>query len=706
MPAATGPASGPPARDRQIVRYTGAFVAIFIAAILLFTGYDQLRRRAAILEVSGRRAANLAHVLAEHLDRSSNAIEAALAQIARQWSQERANDEADWIGTLNTARAALPGVGSITIVDSEGVIRHSTLPHLVGQSRADTFIFRRMRDDASIGFLAEAPFRSQLNPKQMLIPLGARLPAPDGRFDGLVVATLIPDLLREFYQTVDVGPAGGIRILHPAGFVVFQQPSAIDPIGTPVASDPVLSAVRDGLISGRLRLVESDAAEARLVGFEIARASGLVVSVMFAESDLLSNWRDSLLVNAVITLFLVVALIAATLFLMRELATRRAVEQRLAQAQKMEAVGQLTGGIAHDFNNLLTVVLGCADQLRGLTPAGSETRRLTEMVVNAGERAARLTSQLLAFARRQVLRPERLDVNALINGMRDLLVRVLGADIDIEFATGERITPTLADPVQLETALLNLVINARDAMPEGGRLTIETADVVLDADYAAQERDVRPGPYVMVAVTDNGFGMAADIVARVFDPFFTTKENGKGTGLGLSMVYGFVKQSGGHIKLYSEVGHGTTVKLYLPPSHDPELAAPSVELTGEVRRGSETILVVEDDPMVGDLVTSQLRSLGYRVVPAQDGPTALVALTETPKVDLLFADVVLPRGMGGRQLAEEACRRRPGLRVLFTSGYTANSIVHNGRLDPGVRLLTKPYTRERLAHMIRQALDA
>jgi signal transduction histidine kinase len=379
-------------------------------------------------------------------------------------------------------------------------------------------------------------------------------------------------------------------------------------------------------------------------------------------------------------------------------------DQTLIQAQKMESVGQLTGGVAHDFNNLLTVILGCGDQLVDLLADQPQAKHLAAMTVSAAQRAASLTKQLLAFSRRQVLQPTTVDVNALLHGMNDLLHRTLGEQVEIALVLDSTIAEAIVDPVQLETSVLNLSINARDAMPRGGKLTIETANVVLDEDYAQQEREVRPGAYVMLAVTDSGEGMPATVAERAFEPFFTTKEVGKGSGLGLSMVYGFVKQTGGHIKLYSEIGQGTTVKLYLPRSARPGAAA-AVVPPAATQRGSETVLVVEDDPLVCELVTRQLGELGYQVLLANDAPTALVELRRGQRIDLLFTDVVLPRGMNGRELAEVAMAERPGLKVLYTSGYTANAIVRQGRLKAGVSLLQKPYTRQQLSATIRAVLD-
>ena len=395
-----------------------------------------------------------------------------------------------------------------------------------------------------------------------------------------------------------------------------------------------------------------------------------------------------------------------------EIRERLHAEEALRQAQKMEAIGQLTGGVAHDFNNLLTVIIGGLDSIRRETDNDSgdvdlaRIRRMQAMAFHGAERAAKLTSRLLAFARRQPLAPKPVDLNKLVAGLSDLLRRTLGETVALETASAGGLWLAQADPAELESALMNLAINARDAMPDGGKLTIETANVALDEDYvSALVEPVPSGQYVMLAVSDTGEGMDERTLDRVFEPFFTTKEAGKGSGLGLSQVYGFVRQSGGHIRVYSEPGEGTTVKLYLPRDRRKEAAAPG----GDVGRlavdgGSETILVVEDHEELREYSAGVLRELGYRVLEATDGQSGLELLRERPEVDLLFTDVVLPR-LNGRQLADQALEIRPHLKVLFTTGYTRNAIVHNGRLDDGVALITKPFTFAALASKVRKILD-
>ena len=380
------------------------------------------------------------------------------------------------------------------------------------------------------------------------------------------------------------------------------------------------------------------------------------------------------------------------------------LEHQLAQSQKMDAVGQLTGGIAHDFNNILTVITGTIDILHDGLHDRPQLAAISKMIDEAATRGAELTKHLLAFARKQALQPRETDLNGLIVDAAKLLRPTLGEQIEIESILADDAWPALIDPSQLTSAVLNLAINARDAMPTGGRLTLETRNVVLDEAYARENADVSPGPYVMVAVSDTGTGISPEIRDKVFEPFFTTKGVGKGTGLGLSMVFGFIKQSGGHIKIYSEVGHGTAMKMYLPRASGAADALADAAPERE-RGGSETILVVEDDKLVRNNVVMQLASLGYKTVEAANGAEALDQVETNGKIDLLFTDVVIPGGMNGRQLAEEIGRRSPGVKVLFTSGYTQEAIVHHGRLDPGVLLLGKPYRKTDLARMVRVALD-
>ena len=382
-------------------------------------------------------------------------------------------------------------------------------------------------------------------------------------------------------------------------------------------------------------------------------------------------------------------------------------QEALRQSQKMEAVGQLTGGIAHDFNNMLAVVIGSLELLgRRLSDGDPRAQRYIDAATDASKRAALLTQRLLAFSRQQPLEPEAVDANKLVSGMSDLLRHSLGADVQLETVLAGGLWRTHADPNQLENIILNLAVNARDAMPDGGHLTIETQNAHFDERYAAANLGVSAGQYVLIAVTDTGTGMPPEVVEKAFDPFFTTKPVGKGTGLGLSQVYGFIKQSGGHVKIYTEQGHGTTIKLYLPRLRGgATVDEPNAGITDLVRGDDrEVILVVEDEPGVRQFSVDALTELGYHVLEADGAAKALRLLQEHPEISLMFTDVVMPE-MNGAKLAEAARALRPNLKILFTTGYTRNAVVHNGKLDDGVDLIGKPFSLEALALKIRAVLE-
>ena len=392
---------------------------------------------------------------------------------------------------------------------------------------------------------------------------------------------------------------------------------------------------------------------------------------------------------------------------------RMQAEETLRQAQKMEAVGQLTGGVAHDFNNLLTIIMGGLELIgrqMPFLPASSSVQRIgraRDMAVKGAERAALLTQRLLAFSRQQPLSAQAVDANKLVSGVSDLLQRTIGEAVSLETALADELWLSHADPNQLENALVNLAVNARDAMPDGGKLTIETANCYLDERYVrALAEPVEPGQYVMIAVADTGTGMDAKTAERAFDPFFTTKEAGKGTGLGLSQVYGFVRQSAGHVRIYSERGEGTTVKIYLPRSRGTRsgIGATSRTRNMGITHGAECILVVEDDEVLLAYTAGILGEFGYTILESRDGRGAL-RLLEGQHVDLLLTDIVMPGGMNGRQLADEAQLRRPALKVLFMTGYTPDGVIHQGRLDAAVQMIGKPFSIDGLASKVREVLD-
>jgi signal transduction histidine kinase/CheY-like chemotaxis protein len=430
--------------------------------------------------------------------------------------------------------------------------------------------------------------------------------------------------------------------------------------------------------------------------------------------------RGALFLSAVLVILLaffsvrdavrkVAALEASNRQLREEALGRQSAQSEVRQLQKMEAVGQLTGGIAHDFNNMLAIVIGSLDMARRRL-SGREDQSVARYIDSASEgaqRAATLTSKLLAFSRRQPLEPKVLDANRVVADMSEMLRRTLGDHILVETILAGGLWPICADPTQVESALLNLAVNARDAMPDGGKLTIETGNAELDDAYARSHDEVTAGQYAVVSITDTGTGMTPEIMERAFDPFYTTKEVGRGTGLGLSQVFGFLKQSHGHIKIYSEVGHGTAVKLYFPRHLGAGLIESSNEIVREMPSGTaeEIILVVEDEAAVRRMSVEALRDLGYTVIHASDGHQALERIKNSPGISLLFTDIMMP-GMTGRQLADKAQELRPDMRILYTTGYTRNAIVHNGMVDYGISFLPKPFSLQSLARKAREVLDA
>jgi signal transduction histidine kinase/CheY-like chemotaxis protein len=503
---------------------------------------------------------------------------------------------------------------------------------------------------------------------------------------------LIQDKLAELGATVDAYKAGhndaALAIVNSdKGFQLMQEIRRS--IGAMQAEEDRLLTARQATAARSGMLLQAGVA----IAFLLIGGVGILIARFTRESfAALTTAHDRLAL--------------ANRQLLDQVTRREAVESQLRQAQKMEALGQLTGGIAHDFNNMLGVIMGALDLVkRRIAKADYAVERFLDAATIASERAATLTQRLLAFARQQPLAPQPLDANKMIAAMSDLLHSTLGEHIQIETVTAAGLWTVLADSQQLENAILNIAINGRDAMPDGGKLTIETGNTYLDQAYCAQNPEVKPGQFALIAVTDTGIGMSADVAARVFDPFFTTKPTGKGTGLGLSQVYGFVKQSSGHIKIYSEPGSGTTVKIYLPrliaDAKDIERTALEPMRTGN---RNEIILVVEDDPLMRRLATEALHELGYTVFDCDGAANALATLDRVTDVKLLFTDVVMP-DINGKKLADEAVRRRPGLRVLFTTGYTANAVVHGGVLDTGVNFISKPFTLDQLAAKVRTVLD-
>jgi signal transduction histidine kinase/CheY-like chemotaxis protein len=692
-------------RERKLA--IGLVTALVLIALIGLRSADLLRRRAQILRDGDRRAQNLALILDGYLRGAFVAADAALRQVALQSQRlggpTASNDE--WPPALQTARVGLTGVGSMSVVDATGTIRYSTQPAIVGQSRRDQFVFTSLSSDTTDRLVADLPFRIVTANRAYVIPVARRIVTRAGTFDGIVVASMLPDSLRSFFRNVDVGREGSVAVFHDGGVVLFREPLDRNPIGESATGSPMFEAARriggTGLYRGR---ADMDGPVLR-TAFRALPSEHFIVGVSLSEHELVAEWRRDALTSLSIAVVAMLVLTALVLLLYRQMDVRHSAEQALIRAQRLESLGQLTGGVAHDFNNLLTVILGNVSLLKTMAstsaiPAADEP--LTE-IERAGRRAADLTRQLLAFARRQPLMPRIVDLGQAVASAEPMLRRVAGDRAALRVVPGT--TPCLAsvDPVHVETALLNLCTNARDAMPAGGTLIIETGTVTLDEDYARATGDIAPGRYSLIAVNDSGGGILPEHVPRVFEPFFTTKAPGSGTGLGLSMVYGFVKQSGGHVKVYSEVGRGTSVKMYFPEATGvPAAVTPAPD--EEPRGFGEVVLVVEDEPPVRALAVRLLRRLGYAALEAQDGEAAIALAESDTKIDLLLTDVILPGDLSGPQIAEAIVRRRPELPVLFASGYSREMIDLGAKGDSSVHFLPKPYDRRSLALAVRDAL--
>jgi two-component system, NtrC family, sensor kinase len=537
-----------------------------------------------------------------------------------------------------------------------------------------------------------------------------------GNFAGVIEMSVLPSNFKRFYEQLTSSPGLGFSLLLEDGTVLARFPllvgeEKLNPktgFAQEIAAKPT-----GGLYNAVSQLDHKDyrVGLRRLPGFPVYVTAFVPVAAMQLE------WMKGMAMHLIFGIPATILLFATVLVILRrterlyaETDQRLAAEESLRQAQRLDAIGHLTGGVAHDFNNLLTIIIGNLEsakrQLDQWTDAAHfKLSQRIDHAMRGATRAASLTKRLLAFARQTPLRPSAIDVNRLLTGLSEFLQRALGEHIALEVVGAAGLWPAEADPAELETALVNIAVNSRDAMPDGGKLTIETSNAYLDDLYCRGQPDLRPGQYVLIAVTDTGSGMSQRIMERAFEPFFTTKESGQGTGLGLSQVYGFVRQLGGHVKIYSEVSEGTTVKMYLP-RHLGEMP-PAVQGTSSQparARGGECVLVVEDDPNVRGYVVETLGGLGYDVLGAGGADEALRLLQGTKAVKLLLTDVVMP-GKNGRKLAEEAVKLSPSLKVLYMTGYSRNAIVHQGRLDPGVELIQKPLTSEQLATAVRKVLD-
>lgn len=623
----------------------------------------------------------------------------------------------------------LPQIATIAVADQNGGMLSSSRapgpdPSL---NYADRDWFQALKDEDVGTYISKSyPGRQS---GVMVFNVAARAHfSPGDRFDGIIAVSVDRTYFEKFFQSIEPEPGVDYNVVlfRQDGTVLARYPAGSGPSTLP-PNGLVMPAIQHA-DSGTYTATSPADGIQRIFGYRKVGGFPVYIAMGVSTEKALTAWRGNLVSYGIVAALAALALLGVSAMALRESARERmasarwrdtagrleqeierraAAEQALLQAQKMDAIGQLTGGIAHDFNNMLTTIVGNLDLIvRRIGDDGDEKlRRWSMLALRGADRAATLTQRLLAFSRRQPLAPKSIDVDLLVAGMSDLLNSTLGEGVAIETVRGGGLWRALADPNQLESAIVNLAINARDAMGGGGKLTIETANIYLDEAYAALHSEVVPGQFVLIAVSDSGSGMTPEVLAHVFEPFFTTKPVGSGTGLGLAQVYGFVKQSGGHVKIYSEVDQGTTVKIYLPRAAE-VAASPSLDSAGTVTGSrTETILVVEDDHDVRAYTTDILRQLGHIVLEAAEGTGALGLIDARPDISLLFTDVGLP-GMNGRQLADEAKRRRPDLKVLFTTGYARNAIVHHGRLDPGVELITKPFGIDALASKIRSILEA
>jgi two-component system, NtrC family, sensor kinase len=619
---------------------------------------------------------------------------------------------------LKKLEDALEVVESIWVIGrtGEALVTSFTYPLPAAMSLADRDYFRAHLP-TDVGSYVGEIVMPRLGDGQPFFSLSRRRQSASGEFNGVIETSVSPQDFQNFYARMNSSGANYYALVRNDGFFLARYPVSgeiPDRLGE-------RAALRQGIVSspesGKYTVVaQLDGIERRigyrkLVGYPVYLLAGIETSVVRAEW--LSGMAAHLIFGIPATAFLfgITALtLQRTRRLYAESKRREEAEDALRHAQKMEAIGQLTGGVAHDFNNLLTVIIGNLDiaqrQLKSETlKAGSKLEGFVKNAMQGARRAASLTSRLLAFSRRQPLDPKPLKADRLVRGMEDLIRQSLGETIEVEVVNSGGLWRIEADPVQLEATILNLAINSRDAMPNGGKLTIETGNAFLDEQYARQYADVSAGQYVQIAVTDTGTGMGPEIADKAFEPFFTTKSAGQGTGLGLSQVYGFVKQSGGHVTIYSEPGEGTTVKLYLPRFFSEAREEAEAEVPVGDAAAGETILVVEDDNEVRAYVAEILRSLNYCVFDARDASGALdVFEKHGDKIDLLLTDVVLP-GMNGRELADEIAARQANVKILYMTGYSRNAIVHQGRLNPGVDVIQKPLTQESLAAKIREVLE-
>ena len=621
-------------------------------------------------------------------------------------------EESELNQRLKEMRAAIADIESIWLFDSSGhpIVSSLLIPVPPDLDASDSEFFAAQRAAHAPTFIGQV-FAPQATTRN-IFPVSKRRIDDTGNFSGVIEVSIQPSAFESFFAGIAGKTTASISLIREDGAILARYPIPTS-VGIKLDSTSGFATmIARSPEGGRYTAVsvvdhiERRFALRKLTGFPVYVATSL------SAEDIRRGWLLTMAGHLVFGLPATILLIVLVLVAIRrteafyaEAESRQILEANLRQSQKMDAVGQLTGGIAHDFNNLLTIIIGNL-QMALKREYDAKIQRMLSNALSGAERAAALTKRLLSFSRRQPLDPRPVDADRLIAGLSDLLNRTLGESVSIETVASAGLWQTEVDTAELESSIINLAINARDAMPEGGKLTIETGNAYLDEDYCSVFEDLKPGQYVMISVTDTGCGMPSEIADKATEPFFTTKPAGEGTGLGLSQVYGFVKQSGGHLRIYSELGEGTTVRMYLPRclSRSPELA-PGFQPEGLQQGSGETILVVEDDPNVRAYVVEALSGVGYRVVEAGDAKGALTAFASNAEIKLMLTDVVMP-GMNGRALAEAVRRSHPAVKTLFMTGYSRNAIVHQGRLDPGVSLIQKPFSQASLAARIRNLLDA
>ena len=700
-------------RDAALRLLKTMLVASIVIPVTIFAYASWINYQNAVARADEQLAASL-NILSQHasgifqsVDLTFTAVDAILGDLTDE--QIKASDQTlhQQLGKLEKSVKA---IDAILVADRTGhtIVSSALFPIPSGLDIADRdYFLAQVERDA--GTYVGAASRSRVR-QEAFFGISRRRPLRDGRFNGIIMISLTPKVFSEFYRQLGSDTTASFTLSKSDGAILARFPMPAGDVTHFRPDSGFMLSVVDHPEGGFVTTSYSvDDVQRRFAYLKLGYAD-LYVSDGIQTDTIMLGWMRAMAshlifgIPATLVLFTLVLLaMRRTRALYAETERRDLAEQALRQSQKMEAVGQLTGGVAHDFNNLLTIIIGnLGIAKRGVVEARAE-RALNNALVGA-DRAAQLTQRLLAFSRRQPLNPRFLDINKLIVTISDLLTRTLGENIQLETIGGAGLWKVEVDASEMESTLLNLALNARDAMPDGGKLTIETSNAYLDEAYCREHEGIVPGQYVLIAVSDSGAGMSAETIDRAFEPFFTTKEAGKGTGLGLSQVYGFMKQSGGHVKIYSEPGEGTTIKLYLPRREGDEIVASGDDDLNAERGGGETILIVEDDDGVRQYASEILRDLNYHVIEAKDSASALRLLDADKKFDLLLTDVVLP-GKNGRELANEVERRRPGTKIIFMTGYSRNAIVHQGRLDPGIELIPKPLTERVLARKIRQLLN-